>query len=73
MTFWHGGRYPVAGILTPQPMARVEPDPDSFLGTSFRCRSARVLRRYSLSNAERSARAAAVGGQLLAVVKETTR
>jgi len=99
MTFWHGGRFPIDGILRPQPMMRagvpgdgfvyvtterdlaatyaatlpgswvmqvqpvgpVEPDPDSMLGTSFRCREAVVLRRYSLSKAERSARAATVG------------
>lgn len=93
MPFWHGGRYPADGTLTPQPTMRsgeqgdgyvyvttdrslavmyaatltgswlmevepegeVEPDPGSMLDTSFRCRSARVLRRYDLPRAEREA------------------
>ena len=93
-TYWHGGRYPVDGILTPQPTMRsgspgdghvyvttdrdlaaqyaatlpgswlmqvepigdVEPDPGSTLTYSLRCRSARVLRRYTLSAAARDAR-----------------
>lgn len=91
MRYWHGGRYPKDGVLTPQPVMRsgregdgwvyistdqslaamyagtlrgswvmevepigeVEPDPESALDTSFRCRSARVLRRYELSRTER--------------------
>jgi hypothetical protein len=94
MTWWHGGRYPADGILTPQetsrsgddgdgfvyittdrglaatyaatltgswlmevePVGDVEPDPDSLLGTSFRCREAKVLRRYDLPRQEREER-----------------
>ena len=97
-TYWHGGRYPVDGVLAPQqtsrhggpgdgyvyvtterdlaatyaatlpgswlmqvePIGGIEPDPDSILGTSYRCRAARVLRRYTLSTAERQRRAVAV-------------
>lgn len=93
--YWHGGRYPADGILTPQPAMRdgrpgdgfvyvtterdlaatyaatlpgswvmeVEPigdlerDPESILDTSFRCREARVIRRYSISRTERAIRA----------------
>lgn len=103
VTYWHGGRYPNDGILTPQPLARsgeagdgwvyvttnrdlaatyaatlpgswlmqvepvgdVEPDPGSILDYSMRCRSARVLRRYSIPatmRAERSRTVAALGG-----------
>ena len=98
--FWHGGRYPQSGVLTPQPLMRsgregdgfvyvtterdlaatyaatlpgswlmeVEPvgdieiDPESILGTSFRCREARVLRRYDLPRAEREARRKVMAG-----------
>lgn len=90
-TFWHGGRYPKDGILTPQavmrsgypgdgfvyittdrslamtyaatlrgswvmevePLGEIEADPESGLETSFRCTSARVLRRYDLPRADR--------------------
>ena len=47
-------------VMQVEPTGPVEADPDSILGTSFRCREAVVLRRYSLSNAERSARATSV-------------
>ena len=93
-TYWHGGRYPADGILTPQaemrsgragdghvyittdrdlaatyaatlpgswlmqvePIGPVEHDPESMLDYSFRCASATVLRRYTLSNTERAQR-----------------
>lgn len=95
-SWWHGGRSPADGVLTPQPTMRsgregdgwvyitterdlaamyaatlrgswlmevepigeVEPDPESRLDTSFRCRSARVLRRYTLPRVERERRQA---------------
>lgn len=97
-TYWHGGRFPTGGTLTPQqrmrdgnpgdgyvyvttnrdlaatyaatlpgswlmqvePIGDIEPDPHSMLDYSFRCRSARVIRRFTLSQAERVARANAV-------------
>ena len=96
MTYWHGGRYPKGGLLTPQPSMRsgregdgfvyvttepdlaatyaatlpgawlmqvepvgdIEPDPESMLATSFRCREARVLRRFDLPRPELEARRA---------------
>lgn len=98
--YWHGGRVPKDGTLTPQPLMRsgragdgyvyitterdlaatyaatmpgswlmqvepigpVEPDPESMLATSFRCAAATVLRRYTLSNAERSQRLTTMRG-----------
>lgn len=94
VTYWHGGRYPKGGVLTPQPVMRsgregdgfvyvtterdlaatyaatlpgawlmqvepvgeLQPDPEPMLATSFRCRSARVLRRFDLPRTERQAR-----------------
>lgn len=94
--YWHGGRFPAEGVLTPQPTMRsghpgdgfvyvttdrdlaatyaatlpgswlmqvqplgdIEVDPESMLSTSFRVRSARVLRRYTLSTVERQHRQA---------------
>lgn len=96
--YWHGGKFPTDGVLTPQdqmrdggegdgyvyvtternlaatyaatlpgswvmevePVGEVEADPQSILTTSFRCRSAVVLRRYTISNREREARSRVV-------------
>ena len=52
---------PGSWVMQVVPVGDVEPDPDSILGTSFRCRGAVVVRRYTISNAERATRAAAVG------------
>ncbi|AXH70165.1 ADP-ribosyltransferase [Microbacterium phage Ramiel05] len=41
-----------AWLMQVEPVGDIEPDPESRLDTSFRCRSARVLRRYTLSRAE---------------------
>lgn len=51
---------PGSWVMEVQPVGEVERDPGSVLTTSFRCRSARVLRSYSISNAEREQRARAV-------------
>ena len=56
---------PNSWLMEVEPIGPVEPDPGSMLHTSWRCRSARVLRRYRLSNAER-------GRRLLAVRAATT-
>lgn len=53
---------PGSWLMQVEPIGDVEPDPDSMLDYSFRCREARVLRRYTISNAERSTRSRAVVG-----------
>lgn len=52
---------PGSWVMEVEPVGEIEIDPESILTTSFRCREARVLRRYSLSNKERAARSRAVG------------
>lgn len=47
---------PGSWVMEVEPIGAVEPDPGSILHTSWRCRSARVVRRYSLSNRERATR-----------------
>lgn len=99
-TYWHGGRYPMGGVLTPQPTMRsgrdgdgyvyittnrdlaatyaatlpgswlmqvepigaIEDDPESMLDYSFRCPAATVLRRYTISKAERDQRMKVMAG-----------
>ena len=56
---------PGSWVMEVEPIGEVEPDPGSMLGTSFRCRSARVVRRYTLSRTEREQRARVVGMQAL--------
>lgn len=51
---------PGSWVMEVQPVGEVEPDPESMLDYSFRCRAAVVLRRYSLSRDERATRANAV-------------
>lgn len=51
---------PGSWLMQVEPLGPVEPDPESILGTSFRCRAAVVVRRYTLSRAERAERANAV-------------
>lgn len=53
---------PGGWIMQVEPVGEVEVDPESILSTSFRCREARVLRRFTISNAERHNRANAVAG-----------
>lgn len=48
---------PGSWLMEVDPVGELEPDPDSILGTSFRCGSAKVLRRFTVSNAERDAAA----------------
>lgn len=110
-TYWHGGRYPSGGVLTPQPVMRsgnpgdgfvyvttnrdlaatyaatlpgswlmqvepegaVEADPESILDYSFRCPSAKVIRRFTISNAERDERMAVMGRIRLAADVENTK
>lgn len=52
---------PGSWVMEVEPVGEVEPDPGSILTTSFRCGSARVVRSYSISNAEREQRARMVG------------
>lgn len=47
---------PGSWIMQVEPIGELETAPESILGTSFRCRSAKVIRRYTLSNAERAKR-----------------
>lgn len=46
---------PGSWLMEVDPAGELEPDPESILGTSFRCSSAKVLRRFTISNAERAA------------------
>ncbi|WIY84316.1 hypothetical protein [Propionimicrobium sp. PCR01-08-3] len=52
---------PGSWVMEVEPVGEVERDPGSILATSFRCRSARVLWSYSISNAEREQRVRSVG------------
>jgi hypothetical protein len=52
---------PGSWLMQVQPVGDVEPDPESILDYSFRCRTARVVRRYTISRAERISRSSAVG------------
>ena len=47
-------------VMQVTPTGPVEPDPESILGTSYRCRSARVVKSWRLSSAERDGRARVV-------------
>lgn len=47
---------PNSWLMEVEPIGAVEPDPGSILHASWRCRSARVVRRYSLSGRERATR-----------------
>lgn len=47
---------PGSWLMQVDPVGDVETDPESILDYSFRCASARVIRRYTLSNAERAQR-----------------
>lgn len=49
-------------VMQVEPIGDVEPDPGSMLPYSYRCRSAQVLRSYTLSRTEREARELAVPG-----------
>lgn len=51
---------PGSWLMQVLPVGEVEADPESMLDYSFRCRAAVVVRRYSLSRAERVTRANAV-------------
>lgn len=51
---------PGSWVMEVLPVGEVEVDPDSILGTSFRCREARVVRSYTVPNVERAARQASV-------------
>lgn len=60
---------PGSWLMQVEPLGSVETDPGSMLPYSFRCRSARILRSYRISNAERATRARAV----LNPIKEARR
>lgn len=51
---------PGSWVMQVEPIGAVEPDPGSILGTSYRCRSARVVKSWSLSRVERASRAMVV-------------
>lgn len=53
-------------VMEVQPLGAVERDPESMLGTSFRCRSARVVRWWRLSKWEREARS-----RMVAIARRT--
>lgn len=46
-------------VMEVAPEGKLEPDPESILGTSYRVRRARVIRSWRLPDRERAARAAA--------------
>lgn len=51
---------PGSWLMKVEPVGAVERDPESILSTSFRCQSAVVVARYTISNAERRTRARSV-------------
>lgn len=53
-------------VMEVHPLGRLERDPESMLGTSFRCRSARVIRWQRLSKWEREARS-----RMVAIARRT--
>ena len=52
---------PGSWLMQVEPLGGVEPDPESILDYSFRCREAKVIRQYTLSSRERARRRWAVG------------
>jgi hypothetical protein len=54
---------PGSWLMQVEPVGSVEDDPESMLdGVSFRCKSAVVVRSFTISNTERAARSASVPG-----------